>query len=187
MQNSRVTSPRRLIKQVALESPPNSHQLLDATSNVVRSVTHEFKSPEPRNQNGGPANKDDPYVTQQRQRLRKVGPFAVDSQSIPDSRMKYAGAWAPQSSAQKEDDSDDEYPPFNYPGASSSENAKASNPPTRLGDDSVCHRCSECGAMFEEYSDEEIGIMVTILGTFIHREPTLAAPFLPEILSTVTK
>lgn len=41
--------------------------------------------------------------------------------------------------------------------------------------------------MLEEYSDEEIGIMVIILGTFIHREPALAAPFLPEILSTVTK
>lgn len=41
--------------------------------------------------------------------------------------------------------------------------------------------------MLEEYSDEEIGIMVIILGTFIHREPGLAAPFLPEILSTVTK
>lgn len=39
----------------------------------------------------------------------------------------------------------------------------------------------------EEYSDEEIGIMVIALGTFIHREPALAAPFLPEILTTVTK
>lgn len=41
--------------------------------------------------------------------------------------------------------------------------------------------------MLEQYSDEEIGIMVIILGTFIHREPALAAPFLPEILATVTK
>lgn len=41
--------------------------------------------------------------------------------------------------------------------------------------------------MLEEYSDEEIGIMVIILGTFIHREPALAAPFLPEILTIVTK
>lgn len=56
-----------------------------------------------------------------------------------------------------------------------------------MGDVCVCHRCSECGVMLEEYSDEEIGIMVIILGTFIHREPGLAAPFLPEILSTVTK
>lgn len=41
--------------------------------------------------------------------------------------------------------------------------------------------------MLEEYSDEEIGIMVIIMGTFIHREPGLAAPFLPEILFTVSK
>lgn len=31
----------------------------------------------------------------QRQRLRKTGPFVVHSQSIPDSRAKYAGSWAP--------------------------------------------------------------------------------------------
>lgn len=38
--------------------------------------------------------KDESMVTQ-RQRLRKAGPFAVDSQSIPDSRTKYAGSWPP--------------------------------------------------------------------------------------------
>lgn len=57
----------------------------------------------------------------------------------------------------------------------------------RVGDDCVCHRCSECGVLLEEYSDEEIGIMVIGLGTFIHREASIAAPFLPEILAIVTK
>lgn len=38
--------------------------------------------------------KDESMLTQ-RQRLRKAGPFAVDSQSIPDSRTKYAGLWPP--------------------------------------------------------------------------------------------
>lgn len=38
--------------------------------------------------------KDESMLTQ-RQRLRKAGPFAVDSQSIPDSRTKYAGSWPP--------------------------------------------------------------------------------------------
>lgn len=41
------------------------------------------------------ANKKEETVLSQRQRLRKIGPFAVDSQSIPDSRTKYAGSWAP--------------------------------------------------------------------------------------------
>lgn len=203
--NSRGASPRRLIKQVALESPPNSHQLLDATSNVVRSVTREFKMSDARalgsnTNNNNNYNKDDPYVTK-RQHLRKVGPFAVDSQSIPDSRIKYAGSWAPQTSAssahkkndddesddeRNDDDEDEDLPPFNYPRAGGAAKAQPA-PSNRVSDDNVCHRCSECGVMFEEYSDEEIGIMVTILGTFIHREPSLAAPFLPEILSTVTK
>lgn len=58
---------------------------------------------------------------------------------------------------------------------------------SRIGDECVADRCSECGVLLEEYSDEEIGIMIIILGTYIHREPALAAPYLPEILTTVTK
>jgi hypothetical protein len=37
----------------------------------------------------------------------------------------------------------------------------------------------------EEYSDEELGLYIIILGTFIHHEPAFAAPILPEILSMV--
>ena len=43
-------------------------------------------------------------------------------------------------------------------------------------------RCSKCNAPFEEFSEEELGMCVIILSTFIHREPTLAATMLPEIL-----
>lgn len=57
----------------------------------------------------------------------------------------------------------------------------------RIGDDCVLQRCAECGAPREEYSDEELGLCIVILGTFIHREPGLAAPLLPKILSTVAK
>lgn len=48
-------------------------------------------------------------------------------------------------------------------------------------------RCSECGAIREEYSDEELGLCIVVLGTFIHREPSLAAPMLPEMLSSIAK
>lgn len=41
--------------------------------------------------------------------------------------------------------------------------------------------------MKEEYSDEELGLCVVILGTFIHREPSLAASLLPDILTIVAK
>ena len=36
-------------------------------------------------------------------------------------------------------------------------------------------------------SEDEIGQCITILGTFIHQEPSLVAPLLPEILLTVTR
>lgn len=49
------------------------------------------------------------------------------------------------------------------------------------------YRCTECGTIREEYSDEELGLCIITLGTFIHREPSLAAPLLPEILGVVTK
>nr|XP_040575380.1 protein unc-79 homolog [Lepeophtheirus salmonis] len=57
----------------------------------------------------------------------------------------------------------------------------------RVGEDAVVDRCSQCGQIKEEYSDEEIGLCIIILNTFINREPGLAAPLLPEILLTVTR
>lgn len=57
----------------------------------------------------------------------------------------------------------------------------------RIGDECVKERCSECGTVREVYSDEEIGLCIIALGTFIHREPSLAAPLLPDILSIVVK
>uniref|UniRef100_A0ABD2W1Y8 ATP-dependent DNA helicase n=1 Tax=Trichogramma kaykai TaxID=54128 RepID=A0ABD2W1Y8_9HYME len=47
-------------------------------------------------------------------------------------------------------------------------------------------RCTECGMVQEEYTDDELGLCIIIFGTFIHREPSLAASFLPEILLTIT-
>jgi len=52
----------------------------------------------------------------------------------------------------------------------------------RVGEDVVCHRCSKCNAPFEEFNEEELGLCIVILSTFIHREPSLAASMLPEIL-----
>lgn len=161
-----MTSPRRLIKQIALESPTND---VHASEKNVKppsgndKISHTYAIP----------NKKD--VTQ-RQRLRKIGPFAVDSQSIPDSRVKYAGSW----------------PPPSYESDAEANNGHTATngqkpPPTISREDIICERCSDCGAIIEEYTDEEIGIMITILNTIIHREPALAASFLPEILLIVSK
>lgn len=50
----------------------------------------------------------------------------------------------------------------------------------------VC-RCLNCGVVKEEYTDEELGLFIIILEMFIHREPVLAAPILPQILNIVSK
>ncbi|KAF8766719.1 Protein unc-79 like protein [Argiope bruennichi] len=57
----------------------------------------------------------------------------------------------------------------------------------RIGDDMVIERCTECGAVIEEYSDEEIGLCIVILSTFVHREPAMAAPLLPKMLRIVAR
>lgn len=49
------------------------------------------------------------------------------------------------------------------------------------------YRCSECGIIREEYSDDEMGLCIIVIGTFVHREPALAAPILHEILSVIAK
>lgn len=54
-------------------------------------------------------------------------------------------------------------------------------------DDVVLERCSECGLTIEEYTAEDIGLCIIILGTFMHGEPNLASPMLPEILRIVAK
>lgn len=79
--SSQANSPRRLTKQSAFESPTNDVQgtVLNAISGTIAQSNHQ---------------KDESMLAQ-RQRLRKAGPFAVDSQSIPDSRTKYAGSWPP--------------------------------------------------------------------------------------------
>ena len=57
----------------------------------------------------------------------------------------------------------------------------------RVGDDVACHRCPKCNAPFEEFSEEELGMCIVILSTFVHREPSLAASMLPEILRCNSK
>jgi len=48
-------------------------------------------------------------------------------------------------------------------------------------------RCSDCGTRKEEYSDDEIGLCIVLLGTFVHRSPSVAACLLPDILTILAK
>lgn len=48
-------------------------------------------------------------------------------------------------------------------------------------------RCPDCGALIEHYAHDEIGLCIVALATYVHREPSLAAPILPNILRAVAK
>lgn len=54
-------------------------------------------------------------------------------------------------------------------------------------EEAVPERCPECALALEHYSDEELGLCIVLLATFVHRQPALAAPLLPEILRLVAK
>ncbi|XP_056646981.1 protein unc-79 homolog isoform X3 [Diorhabda sublineata] len=148
--SSHSHSPRKLTKQVALESPPTQSEFDE---------NGHFKSMKIENQRD--------IMLNHRQRIRKVGPFAMNSYSLHEPRKP--GTWLSPQMSPTFDGIDIKQSSF------------------RIGDDCVTERCSECGLVKEEYSDEEIGLCIVTLGTFIHREPALAAPMLPDILSIVAK
>lgn len=171
----RSSSPRRLMKQTALvDSPPaqNTDQVQDLHASLLKAVGHEPKDK---------ATKPE-QLRPQRQRLRKAGPFVIDSIQIPDARLKFAGSWQPSNFKPEESEHEEE----SNPTTANNENRTNSHS-NRVGEDTIVDRCPDCGAAKEEYGDEEIGILIIILGTFIHREPQLAAPFMPEILTIVSK
>lgn len=84
--SSRATSPRKLIKQVALlESPPAVYE--DVPKKSYKPDQHFH-------------HRDERKTT-----TKKVGAYTIKS---VDSRLRYAGSWAPQSQSLTEDDFDDE-------------------------------------------------------------------------------
>ncbi|XP_020280656.1 protein unc-79 homolog isoform X3 [Pseudomyrmex gracilis] len=159
--SSRSPSPRRLIKQVALESSPPAVETGDFASKVT-DYEQKIKSRE--------------QFRIQRDRGRKTLTATTDQNAITHARRteSWSGAQVEQNSAY-----------VSQQACHADFNLKHSL--FRIGNDCVYDRCSECGTIKEEYSDEELGLCIITLGTFIHREPSLAAPLLPEILSIVTK
>lgn len=116
--SSRGTSPRRLMKQVALvESPPNVHQdgLVDFQQVIVKKLQVKHDSDE------------------RQKHVRKVGAYAVH---CSDSRLRYAGSWAPQSLT--EDDCEDDED------ASARSGFETRQSSFRIGDECLNERCSEC-------------------------------------------
>ncbi|XP_011871476.1 PREDICTED: protein unc-79 homolog [Vollenhovia emeryi] len=159
--SSRSASPRRLIKQVALESSPPA---IDPGDFISKIADYDQKLR---------GSKDQFRI--QRDRGRKITAI-TDQDAITHARR--AESWSgPQVQQDLDIVSQQAY--------HADFNLKQSL--FRIGDDCIYDRCSECGTIREEYSDEELGLCIITLGTFIHREPSLAAPLLPEILGVVTK
>ncbi|XP_043946820.1 protein unc-79 homolog isoform X8 [Drosophila biarmipes] len=189
--SSRTNSPRRLIKQVALESPPNPNAQLpsqpstDLHTSILKNVQQELK--QSAGASGGAGLTTSSSIKRPRQ---KLAPFNVDSNAIPDIRSRFAGSWPPPPFQPVDPEPDDEdeigAEASNGHGAHSTAHAPRGSS-RRVGDYTIVERCSDCGAHIEEYTDEEIGIFIVILGTFIHREPAMAAPFLPEILTMTSR
>ncbi|XP_073838667.1 UNC-79 domain-containing protein isoform X13 [Musca autumnalis] len=214
--SSRTTSPRRLIKQVALEEPSAQHGGAATPQpkedggghDLHTSILKAVQDVKPNGGSGGgggattgaasagagtgngsaniPTNTATRSDSSKKPRQKMI-PFAVDINAVPDIRSRYAGSWPPPPFQPPEDPDDDldegqecstQAPHIAHPNRVSTR---------RVGDYTVCDRCSECGALLEEYTDEEIGLLIVILGTFIHREPAMAAPFLPEILTIASK
>ncbi|XP_050087901.1 protein unc-79 homolog isoform X2 [Anopheles aquasalis] len=161
-----TTSPRKLIKQSALESPPYNR---DFNENGIHDRNNGKSTP----------YRVDSNFTKQMGKAQNAGKQTkltkVVSANPKDTRIKYAGLWAPSD----KDDSDVE----DFENSSCPEKSNS----LRVGDESICNRCSECGAIKEEYTDEEMGIMLIVLSTFIHREPSLGAPLLPEVLTIASR
>ncbi|KAF7993840.1 hypothetical protein HCN44_011109 [Aphidius gifuensis] len=157
---SRCASPRRLIKQVALESPPGP---LENDDFCFRLLDHERKA------------KFRDHARAGRDRARRAH-ASTTCHIIGQPRR--TELWSGSHSQPNLDAAAQQACHADF-------NLKQST--FRVGDDCIFDRCSECGTIKEEYSDEELGLCIITLGTFIHREPALAAPLLPEILGIVTK
>ncbi|KAK0097709.1 hypothetical protein PV326_014335 [Microctonus aethiopoides] len=183
---SRSPSPRRLIKQVALESPPPT-----TTTTVIENDDFTFRMLE-----RDKKNKLRDQARNQRERNRK----GYISGSTPHyhhhnhhshhhhhhhhqhhviGHTRRMDSWIATPESQPNLDSSAQQ------ACHADFNLKQSQ--IRIGDECIHDRCSECGTINEEYSDEELGLCIITLGTFIHREPALAAPLLPEILGIITK
>lgn len=68
-----------------------------------------------------------------------------------------------------------------------SKRSSASQSSMTFREETTYEKCFDCGNIIEEFSEEEIGMCIVILGAYIHHEPGMAAPILPEILKLVAK
>ncbi|XP_050313784.1 protein unc-79 homolog isoform X3 [Anthonomus grandis grandis] len=158
---SQTQSPRKLIKQVALESPPNMYEP-EVNGFGLENYIKTIKVDNHRD-----------VIVNHRQRIRKAAPLTANlnqqKPKLPGSGWVFLNSQTASPKTEVQANYDSKHSSY------------------RIGEDCVKERCSECGTVREIYSDEEVGLCIVALGTFIHREPSIAAPLLPDMLSIVAK
>ena len=48
-------------------------------------------------------------------------------------------------------------------------------------------RCPQCHAILEQYDEETVSLAIVCMATLIHREPSIAAPLLLNMLSSASR
>lgn len=69
----------------------------------------------------------------------------------------------------------------------SARSSKKSHKSPSHHDDYGYEHCIDCNQVLEEFSEHELDLCITILSTFINREPAMSASLLPLILSLMSK
>lgn len=124
--SSRTTSPRRLIKQVALEEPHASHQANaqqtstshkdereaqhDLHTSILKTVQQDMKTNGTYATTSGgqiPSHATSSRMDSGKKPRQKLAPFAVDINAMPDIRSRFAGAWPPPPYQPPEEQDDD--------------------------------------------------------------------------------
>lgn len=126
--SSRTNSPRRLIKQMALEEPHATGPQTSATSQTVKDETQTDlhtsilkavqQDSKTNGTNGTSANAATTAGAQvpvntatrsdsSKKPRQKMAPFAVDINALPDIRSRYAGSWPPPPYQPPEEQDDD--------------------------------------------------------------------------------
>ena len=181
-------------------TPKTSKNRVSAQSTLEslgQSVSIDMKDEGPGS--SGSHQKNDPSGKQRykQRRQRKTGVTSAEVQRSVDSKggqsVASGGVAAGvQRRARKTDPSPSSGLPSKRSSTSQSSagagGAGCGTPTTAPSDhDGIHERCLTCNNVYQEFSEEEIGMCIVILRTFIHREPSLAASILPEILKLVSK
>ncbi|KAI1290791.1 Protein unc-79 -like protein [Halotydeus destructor] len=130
-------------------------------------------------------------------RQRKTGLKTIEAQRSVDSKCAAAPAGACAANVQRRARKTDSNSTTGTSGGSSMQGAIGSSKRSSTSqvsltgpafdEGNIFERCNLCANILEKFSDDELGMCIVILGTYVHREPGVAARILPDMLRLVAK